>query len=420
MSKAVRQLETEQTKDALSHEMAALNGLLQAQAEVRRQQVMQQSNAAGSGGSNRADQDLSALFDKELQRQQRTNYETRPSVETQPDRAESNDAALDRIRDLARRQEDLNRRLADLAGANLNTEEMKRQLERLTREQAELRQQTEELLRRNGDQPSASSPGRSTQAAGGRGQSDPAQRDRQNALQGAIDQMRSAGSNLNRDEPRQAAANGQRAVEQLKRLEQQARRGGADRSGEAPSPEASQLAKQLEEARAIRNRVQRAEQQLREAEGRGRSGQGRPDTGTGRSAQADGQRADGGRGQGEAPTVPRTAAREGRAAVPAEPRVATVARSSACVTSTPRNAAGARGAQTSGWWPVEFGGQRLDSRGGGTEFFSGTRHRSVQTGSQQLGVAPSEPRLRARRVRSIGFRSAGAHAARRPVQHRRQ
>ena len=45
-----------------------------------------------------------------------------------------------------------NRRLADLAGANLNTEEMKRQLERLTREQAELRQQTEELLRRNGDQ----------------------------------------------------------------------------------------------------------------------------------------------------------------------------------------------------------------------------------------------------------------------------
>jgi hypothetical protein len=107
---------------------------------------------------------------------------------------------------------------------------------------------------------------------------------------------------LNRDDPRQAAANGQRAVEQLKRLEQQARSGGADRSGEAPSPEASQLAKQLEEARAIRDRVQRAEQQLREAEGRGRSGQGRPDTGTGRSAQADGKRADGGRGQGEAPT----------------------------------------------------------------------------------------------------------------------
>jgi hypothetical protein len=302
MSKAVRQLETEQTKDALSHEMAALNGLLQAQAEVRRQQVMQQSNAAGSGGSNRADQDLSALFDKELQRQQRTNYETRPSVETQPDRAESNDAALDRIRDLARRQEDLNRRLADLAGANLNTEEMKRQLERLTREQAELRQQTEQLLRRNGDRPSASSAAGSTQAAGGRGQSDPAQRDRQNALQGAIDQMRSAASNLNRDDPRQAAANGQRAVEQLKRLEQQARSGAADRSGDAPSPEASQLAKQLEEARAIRDRVQRAEQQLREAEGRGRSGQGRADSGTGRSAQADGQRADGGRGQGEAPT----------------------------------------------------------------------------------------------------------------------
>jgi hypothetical protein len=114
--------------------------------------------------------------------------------------------------------------------------------------------------------------------------------------------MRSAGSNLNRDDPGQAAANGQRAVEQLKRLEQQSRSGGADHSGEAPSPEASQLAKQLEEARAIRDRVQRAEQQLREAEGRGRSGQGRADTGTGRSAQPDGQRAEQGRGQGDAPT----------------------------------------------------------------------------------------------------------------------
>ena len=55
--------------------MAALNGLLQAQAEVRRRQVSQQANGAGGAGSNRADQDLSALFDKELQRQQRTNYE---------------------------------------------------------------------------------------------------------------------------------------------------------------------------------------------------------------------------------------------------------------------------------------------------------------------------------------------------------
>ena len=77
MARAVEQLGTQRTRDAIPHEMAALNGLLQAQAEVRRRQVMQQANASGSGGSNRAGQDLSALFDKELQRQQRTNYEQR-------------------------------------------------------------------------------------------------------------------------------------------------------------------------------------------------------------------------------------------------------------------------------------------------------------------------------------------------------
>ena len=69
---------------------------------------------ASMGGLGRQGQDLSALFDKELQRQQRTNYETRSQAETRPDRQES-DSALDRIRDLARRQEELSRRQRELA-----------------------------------------------------------------------------------------------------------------------------------------------------------------------------------------------------------------------------------------------------------------------------------------------------------------
>ena len=88
-------------KDAIPHEMAALQGLLQAQAEVRRRQVSQQANGASSGGSGRQGQDLSALFDKELQRQQRTNYETRSQIEERPDQ-KNGDSALDRIRDLAK------------------------------------------------------------------------------------------------------------------------------------------------------------------------------------------------------------------------------------------------------------------------------------------------------------------------------
>ena len=177
MSKALQQLTTERTKEALPHEMAALNGLLQAQAEVRRTQVSQQNNGPGSGGGNRQGQDLTALFDKELQRQQRTNYETQSAVETRPDQSDSKESALDRIRDLARRQEDLSRRQREPARAGLAAEEMKRQLEKLTREQTELRQQAEDLAKKTGPQ----SQGQRGQS-GSRPRSRPARRARRVAI----------------------------------------------------------------------------------------------------------------------------------------------------------------------------------------------------------------------------------------------
>jgi hypothetical protein len=47
---------------------------------------MIQRQQAGSGnGSNRSNYDLSPLFDKELQKQQQTNYETRSTAEQKDD-----------------------------------------------------------------------------------------------------------------------------------------------------------------------------------------------------------------------------------------------------------------------------------------------------------------------------------------------
>lgn len=221
MGKAVDQLASERTKDALPHEMTALNGLLQLQAEVRRRQVTQGSAGSGFGG-NRAGQDLSALFDKELQRQQRTNYETRAAAEIKPDNGESS-SALDRIRDLARRQEELNRRQRELAQSNLSAEEMKRQLEKLTREQMDLREQTEELLRRSGSETTRSQGNRQNQgetSGGGQKGSD--------GLRGAAGDMRSAADDLRRQAPGEAAQKGERALNQLRRLEGQL---SADPSG---------------------------------------------------------------------------------------------------------------------------------------------------------------------------------------------
>ena len=240
MGKAVDQLTSERTKDALTHEMTALNGLLQLQAEVRRQQVSQ--GAAGSGyGGNRAGQDLTALFDKELQRQQRTNYEMRSAAEIRPDQASASTSALDLIRELAKRQEDLNRRQRELAAANLSPEETKRQLEKLTREQTELREQTEDLLRRSGRE--GSQQNRQSQPTG---TPDRANSSTTGNLRGVADDMRTATSDLRRDSPGEAAQSGERAADQLRRLERQLSGDGQGAAGDQSDVrvEAQQIAQE--------------------------------------------------------------------------------------------------------------------------------------------------------------------------------
>ena len=269
MSKAIQQLEAQKTKEAIPHEMAALNGLLEVQAEIRRREISRQNNSGGSGGSNRSGQDLSALFDRELQRQQRTNYENPSRVEERAERNETSESAADRIRDLARRQEDLSRRQRDLANAGLSVEEMKRQLERLTREQQELRERAEELARevagQQGQQPgqqSGQQQGRSGQQLGAGaqpGQAPQAAGSQASGVRDASEQMRNAADELKRDDAKAAAESGDRAAEQLRRLEQQMRQGNAD-AGRRAAGELQAEAQQIaQEQRRIAAEAERLE-----------------------------------------------------------------------------------------------------------------------------------------------------------------
>src|SRR5439155_9780522 len=170
MGKAAASLDALKTTAALPPELEALNRLLKAQADVKRREVTRQQ--AGSGaGQNRSNYDMSGLFDKELQRQQQTNYETRSTTEQRQD---SNQSALDKIRDLARRQDELLKRQAELARTreSLDEEALKRELEKLTREQSELRQQAEDLARQMASRQNSQSGEQSQQNArnGQRGQ----------------------------------------------------------------------------------------------------------------------------------------------------------------------------------------------------------------------------------------------------------
>lgn len=218
MSRALQQLETQKTADAIPHEMAALNALLQAQAEIRKRQVsQQQSNGANSFG-NRQTQDLSNLFDRELKRQQRTNYESKAQVETQPESAK--DSSLDKIRDLARRQEELSRRQKELNQQNLTAEEKKRELEKLTREQEELRRELEQASREAGQQSGKESAKGADGAQAGSG----AQQD----LKRAMDEMRDAAAQGHQADAAGAAAKGEEAARQLRKAESQMQTGSPD------------------------------------------------------------------------------------------------------------------------------------------------------------------------------------------------
>jgi hypothetical protein len=124
-------------------------------------------SATGAANTNR-NYDLSTLFDRELQRQQQTSYETPSTAGRQ--RAAGSDA-LDRIKELAKRQDELLRRQQSMARAQMTDDERRRELEQLTRQQTELRQRAEELARQMAESPSTgnSQPSTSRNSSGSSG-----------------------------------------------------------------------------------------------------------------------------------------------------------------------------------------------------------------------------------------------------------
>jgi hypothetical protein len=208
MGRAVAELDKLSTAAAMPHEMEALNQLLKANADDRRRQITRSQQAGGGGGQNRAEADLSSLFDQELRKRQTTNYETPNSTESRQDTTQKD--PLDQIRELARRQDALNREQRELAKnrEQLEAEELKRRLERLTREQNELRQQAQQLAQQmqNGQQGNR----------GGQGQQDESRR-----MRDVSEDMRNAATGLQRQDPDQASQSGTRASERLRDLERE-------------------------------------------------------------------------------------------------------------------------------------------------------------------------------------------------------
>ena len=235
MGKAVTSLEALKTSDAIAPELEALNQLLKAQADVKQRQVQQQQASGGSGG-NRNIQDMSSLFDKELARHQQTNYETPKSAAQQDDQKAS---AIDKIKDLARRQDELLQRQQDLARnrEQMSAEEIKRQLESLTREQNELRQRAEELAQQMARATSAPDSASAARQDQGRGQQQNQQQNGQQSgqqSQSGQPQPSQAGQQSGGGQPNRPGQQGQTAQQQG----QSGQPGQQGQSGQSDSPSA--------------------------------------------------------------------------------------------------------------------------------------------------------------------------------------
>ena len=238
MGHAVASLDHLKTAPALPPEMEALNHLLKAQADVKKREVQRQQ--AGSGaGNNRSNYDISTLFDKELKKNQQTNYETKSTAEQRQD---PNQSALDKIKELASRQDELLKKQQELAKnrEKLSEDELKRELEKLTREQSELRQKAEELSRQmpqngpqssNDNQPSTggqqASDGRQSEGKGQQGQQGKSGQGGSQGMRDVSEAMRNAANDLRRQDAKQAAASGTRALDRLRQLQRQLESGSA-------------------------------------------------------------------------------------------------------------------------------------------------------------------------------------------------
>ncbi|MFQ5648648.1 MAG: DUF4175 family protein [bacterium] len=200
MARALEELKDKKLKAAQTPQREALQRLLLAEAQVREVQI-QRSRAQGQG-NNASLEELAQLFEDEMDKLN-NKYETLQESPQQQSDDELNDA-LEKVKELAKRQQQFNRQMQDLARQELTREERKRKIEELRRQQEQIRRETQQLMRQM-QQVRRNNPN--------------LPRAVQQSLRQAASEMNNASHNLRKDNTDLAAAKGSRAFNRLTRLE---------------------------------------------------------------------------------------------------------------------------------------------------------------------------------------------------------
>jgi hypothetical protein len=223
-------------KDALGPEEKALQHLEHAESVFRDIQIaFGNQGGGGGGGAQGGARDLEGLFDLELDTE-KNQFESAPSMQSADQMQKQIDDALQKLDQLAKRQQDLadqQHNPQTLAQKRYEQEMLRRQAEQLQQQLDQLQRQAQNQQSQQGQQgqqsqqgqpgqqgqQSSSQSGQSGQG-GSQGQID-SQRMQQTVqqLQQALDNMRQAASSQQAGTP-QSEADARRAAEQLKQAEQ--------------------------------------------------------------------------------------------------------------------------------------------------------------------------------------------------------
>ncbi|MFQ5772750.1 MAG: hypothetical protein ACE5HX_19600, partial [bacterium] len=143
MENALDELKKGRLKQALTPEREAYQNLLRAEAQIKEYQ-MQMAQSQGPGGPASLDE-LAQLFEDELDKL-KNKYETFRQNQQRETDQELNEA-LQKVKELARRQQQFNQRTRDLAQKQMTQQEKKRRIEELRRQQEQLQRETQRLNR---------------------------------------------------------------------------------------------------------------------------------------------------------------------------------------------------------------------------------------------------------------------------------
>lgn len=231
MGEAANQLKPGKWGEALPTEQKALQSLLRAMSLFRDIQIAFGQRGGGGGGGGGAQRDLARMFDLELDTS-KNQYETGQQTpeEQQKDQQKAVDEALEKLKELAKRQQELAAQRPQQQAfeqrwqeeqLRREAEELRKQMQEMAQNQSQQQQQSQSGQQQQSGQQSSSSTGQSSsgQSASGKQGGQQQQRQMNEALRKSMEALRRSEDEMRKAVSQQDPAAQRRAAENLAEAE---------------------------------------------------------------------------------------------------------------------------------------------------------------------------------------------------------